>query len=91
MDAEMRREYNSNYYKNNKEKLSKKSSEKIQCPCGAFIVRAAYSKHRDSIKHAKNIKEKAADALLHNQEISKLIDKKVEKRFKELKKQLNNN
>lgn len=76
LNKEERKEYNAKYYDKNKDKLKQKYCEKISCSCGSIVTRAAMAKHRQSSKHEKNLKNKAADLFILNKEILKLMKNK---------------
>jgi Uri superfamily endonuclease len=48
-----RKEYNEEYYENNKENINEKRSEKIECDCGGKYTQGHKSHHFKTKKHTK--------------------------------------
>ena len=73
MDSQAKKIYNAEYYKNNKNILRKKASERVECSCGVKVVRCSYARHLSTKKHVTNLKRKAADFCIINNEIMAIM------------------
>lgn len=65
----MNKEYNKEYYKNNKDKMLEYYSKKIECICGKIVSRGAYNKHRKSKLHLNTLNHK-----IENEKIKQKIN-----------------
>tara|TARA_R110000796_G_scaffold84049_1_gene183495 strand:+ start:274 stop:573 length:300 start_codon:yes stop_codon:yes gene_type:complete len=50
-----KKEWDHNYYFENKSELNTKQSEKIKCICGAILSRSNIARHKNSKNHLKNM------------------------------------
>ena len=52
------------YYRKNKERLNRRSCEKIECPeCHSIVARGAIYKHRESLRHRLKVDSLRLEAL----------------------------